>query len=73
MKIHKEIVWNKGFNPEKDGRYILATFSAGGALTHMSSIDYTTKWGWNTDAYSNEYSLGQNPGTGTYVWAELPF
>ena len=73
MKIHKEMVWHKGENAKKDGKYLLATFSAGGAMTHISSIGYTTEWGWNTDAYDHEYSLGQNPGKGTHAWAELPF
>lgn len=74
MQIHKDMVWHKGENPKKDGKYLLAAFTAGGALTHVSSVDYTTEWGWNTDrTYGHEYSLGQNPGSGTHAWAELPF
>ena len=73
MKIHKEIVWNKGDNPKNDGEYLLATFMKDGSLCTMSNFGYTVKYGWNTSDYGHEHTLGQSPHNGAYAWAELPF
>lgn len=73
MKIHKEIVWNKGVNPEKDGEYLIATFMEDGSLCAMTNIYYTVKYGWNTSQWGHEYSWGQSPHEGAYMWANLPF
>jgi hypothetical protein len=73
MKIHKEIVWNKGVNPKKDGKYLLAQFWDDGSLLTVSDIYYTVAHGWNTHSTDTEYGWGQNPKDGDYAWAELPF
>ena len=39
MKIHKEIVWNKGVNPKKDGEYLFIQRG------HDGSITYADKFG----------------------------
>lgn len=62
MKIHKEIVINRGVNPKKDGRYIFVEYGYDGSVI-----------GWNTEWNDGEYSFGQNPNNGKYAWAELPF
>lgn len=43
MKIHKEIVWNKGENPNKDGTYLYAQFSSDGLLLNIATVGYTKK------------------------------
>lgn len=73
MKIHKEIVWNKGVNPEKDGEYLIATFLGDGSFCTMMNIYYTVKYGWNTSDWGHEHSWGQSPHEGAYMWANLPF
>lgn len=73
MKIHKEIVWNKGKNPKKDGDYMVAMFWTDGSLYSIHYLGYTTKYGWNTSGESSTHGWGQNPNNGAYVWAELPF
>lgn len=74
MKIHKEIIWNKGCNPKRDGEYLLARFADDGALLGVTNMSYSTEWGWNCGRFGgHEYSLGQNFEYGTHAWAELPF
>ena len=75
MKIHKEIVWNKGVNPKKDGTYLYAQFGSDGVLLNIATVGYTKKkYGWNSRKYSGAYSWGQHPeDDGSYAWAELPF
>ena len=34
MKIHKEIVWNKGVNPKKDGEYLFMHLWHDGSITY---------------------------------------
>lgn len=72
MKIHKEIVWNKGDNPKNDGEYLLATFFEDGSFLNMIVVGYTVAYGWNTSSYGNEYGWGQVPRGKKYMWAELP-
>ena len=72
MKIHKEIIWNKGVNPKQDGYYLLALFHDD-SLSYVSNIEYTVAHGWNTCSHTTEYGFGQHPRNGTYAWAELPF
>lgn len=73
MKIHKEIVWNKGENPKKDGYYLLAQFRDDGSVRSVTSLEYTGAYGWNTCLSYYAAGFGQNPNNGAYVWAELPF
>ena len=73
MKIHKEIVWNKGFNPKKDGEYLFMQLWTNGSVVYAAKLSYTVQYGWNTHSYEHEHSFGQNPDNGAYVWAELPF
>ena len=73
MKIHKEIVWNKGVNPKKDGDYLLAQFWEDGSLLCATTVGYTVAYGWNTSDSASNWGWGQNPNNGAYVWAELPF
>lgn len=73
MKIHKEIVWNKGVNPKKDGKYLFIEFWKDGSVLYSAFIGYTVAHGWNTSEYTNENSFGQNPNDGAYAWAELTF
>lgn len=73
MKIHKEIVWNKGTNPKKDGEYLLATFLENGTFATVGRTDYTVAYGWNTCSTCQEYGWGQTPHGAPYMWAELPF
>lgn len=73
MKIHKEIVWNKGENPKKDGEYLFMQFWTNGSVVYAAKLGYTVQYGWNTHLYEHEHSFGQNPDNGAYVWAELPF
>lgn len=73
MKIHKEIVWNKGENPKKDGEYLFMQFWTNGSVVYAAKLSYTVQYGWNTHLYEHEHSFGQNPDNGAYVWAELPF
>ena len=73
MKIHKEIVWNKGFNPKNDGEYLFMQLWTNGSVVYASKLGYTVQYGWNTHSYEHEHSFGQNPDNGAYVWAELPF
>ena len=73
MKIHKEIVWNKGENPKKDGEYLFMQFLTNGSVVYAAKLGYTVQYGWNTHLYEHEHSFGQNPDNGAYVWAELPF
>ena len=73
MKIHKEIVWNKGVNPKNDGEYLFIQLWHDGSVTYASILGYTVQHGWNTHANEYEYSFGQNPDNGSYAWAELPF
>ena len=73
MKIHKEIVWNKGVNPKKDGEYLFMQFLTNGSVVYAAKLGYTVQYGWNTHLYEHEHSFGQNPDNGAYVWAELPF
>ena len=73
MKIHKEIVWNKGKNPKKNGRYLLVQFYNDGSVLSAMDFDYTVTYGWNTFESYNGASLGQTPNNGAYAWAELPF
>lgn len=73
MKIHKEIVWNKGENPKKDGEYLFMQFWTNGSVVYAAKLGYTVQYGWNTHLYEHEHSFGQNSDNGAYVWAELPF
>lgn len=73
MKIHKEIVWNKGENPKKDGEYLFMQFCTNGSVVYAAKLGYTVQYGWNTHLYEHEHSFGQNPDNGAYVWAELSF
>lgn len=73
MKIHKEIVWNKGENPKKDGEYLFMQFWINGSVVYTAKLGYTVQYGWNTHLYEHEYSFGQTPNDGDYMWAELPF
>lgn len=74
MKIHKEMVWNKGENPKKDGDYVLATFWTDGSILNVCVAGYTNDYGWNTShTIKDEYGWGQTPRDGAYMWAELPF
>lgn len=73
MKIHKEIVWNKGENPKKDGEYLFMQFWTNGSVVYAAKLGYTVQYGWNTHLYEHEHSFGQNPDNGAYVWTELPF
>lgn len=71
MKIHKEIVWNKGENPKKDGYYVLAQFRDDGSVRSVTDIEYTVAYGWNTCESYHGAGFGQNPNNGAYAWAEL--
>lgn len=73
MKIHKEMVWNKGKNPKKDGEYLFMQLWTDGSVVYAAKLSYTVQYGWNTHLYEHEHSFGQNPEDGAYVWAELPF
>nr|DAI18330.1 MAG TPA: hypothetical protein [Caudoviricetes sp.] len=73
MKIHKEMVWNKGFNPKKDGEYLLAGFLENGRCYSVLIVGYTVAYGWNTSSEFSTSGWGQNPNDGRYVWAEMPF
>ena len=73
MKIHKEIVWNKGENPKKDGEYLFMQLWTDGSVTYAAKLGYTVQYGWNTHLHEHEHSFGQKPDKGAYVWAELPF
>lgn len=73
MKIHKEIVWNKGENPKKDGEYLFVRLWDDGSVIFAAKLGYTVQHGWNTSLDDYEHSFGQKPDTGAYVWAELPF
>ena len=73
MKIHKEIVWNKGFNPKKDGEYLFIQFWHDGSVTYAAKLGYTILHGWNTRSDEYAHSFGQTPNSGNYAWAELPF
>lgn len=73
MKIHKEIVWNKGENPKKDGDYLFLRVWTDGSVIFVANLGYTVQHGWNTHPGDHEHSFGQKPDTGAYVWAELPF
>lgn len=71
MKIHKEMVWNKGENPKKDGKYLYAEFRADGSIGYAADLSYTVAYGWNTYYHDAKSSFGQNPNDGAYAWAEL--
>lgn len=73
MKIHKEIVWNKGENPKKDGEYLFVRLWNDGSVILVANLPYTVQYGWNTYDGNSGHSFGQEPDTGAYVWAELPF
>ena len=73
MKIPKEIVWNKGENPKKDGEYLFMKLWTDGSVVYAANLGYTVQYGWNTHLYEHEHSFGQNPDNGAYVWAELSF
>lgn len=73
MKIHKEIVWNKGENPKKDGDYLFLRLWDDGSVSFAAKLGYTVQYGWNTSHDDYEHSFGQKPDTGAYVWSELPF
>lgn len=73
MKIHKEIVLNKGENPKKNGRYLLVQFRDDGSIRSASDFDCTVAYGWNTYEGYHGAGIGQNPNNGAYAWAELPF
>lgn len=73
MKIHKEIVWNKGVNPKTDGEYLFMQLWTDGSVVYVAKLSYTVQHGWNTRAGAFEHSFGQKPTGGAYVWAELPF
>ena len=73
MKIHKEIVWNKGENPKKDGEYLFIQLWYDGSVTFAAKLGYTVQHGWNTNSHGHEHSFGQIPKNGDYAWAELPF
>lgn len=72
MKVHKEIVWNKGVNPNENGDYLLAMWTDGKCYDILT-VSYTTEYGWNTCDTSCSYGWGQKPRDKDYVWAELPF
>lgn len=73
MKIHKEIVWNKGENPKKDGEYLFVRLWDDGSVVLVANLPYTVQHGWNTSDGNSGHSFGQKPDSGAYVWAELPF
>lgn len=73
MKIHKEIVINRGVNPKRDGRYVFVEYGYDGSVIYYTVLNYTVAHGWNTDSYGAEHSFGQNPNNGKYAWAESPF
>lgn len=73
MKIHKEIVLNKGENPKKNGRYLLVQFRVDGSVRSASFFDYTVAYGWNTCESYHGAGIGQNPNDGAYAWVELQF
>lgn len=73
MKIHKEIVLNKGENPKKNGRYLLVQFRVDGSVRSASDFDYTVAYGWNTCEFYHGAGIGQTPNNGDYAWAKLPF
>ena len=73
MKIHKEIVWNKGSNPKTDGEYLFIQLWHDGSVTYAAKLDYTVLHGWNTRSDEYTHSFGQTPNYGNYAWAELPF
>ena len=50
MKIHKEIVWNKGENPKKDGEYLFIQLWDDGSVTYAAKLGYTVLHGWNRNA-----------------------
>lgn len=41
MKIHKEIVWNKGENPKKDGEYLFLRLWDDGSVIFVAKLGYT--------------------------------
>ena len=51
MKIHKEIVWNKGENPKKDGEYLFMELWTNGSVVYAAKLGYTVQYGWNTHIY----------------------
>lgn len=73
MKIHKEIVWNKGVNPKEDGEYLFVRFYSDGSVSYTSLMGYTVQHGWNTYEHECRYSMGQNPNNGAYAWAKVTF
>ena len=73
MKIHKEIAWNKGDNPKKDGEYLFIQLWYDGSVTFAAKLGYTVQHGWNTNSHGHEHSFGQTPNNGDYAWAKLPF
>lgn len=73
MKIHKEIVLNKGENPKKNGRYLLVQFFDDGSVRSASDFDYTVAYGWNTCESYHGAGIGLYPNDGAYAWAELTF
>ena len=73
MAVRKEVAVIKGCNPKVDGEYLFAEYGYDGSCNLVTVINYTVAHGWNTDESSSEYSFGQNPNNGAYVWAELPF
>ena len=57
MKIHKEIVWNKGVNPRKDGKYLFIEFWKDGSVLYSAFIGYTVAHGWNTSEYKGNFDV----------------
>jgi len=58
-----EINWKTG-EPEKDGTYYVKTrHYAAGADTwaiHINTLDYTTRYGWNTVRFNGEFIKSDN-------------
>lgn len=72
MKLHKDITWNFGDNPKRDGKYLIAYATPDLGIYHVTTEDYTVKYGWGTCPFYDQEVLGQHP-EGLKAWAEFPF
>lgn len=43
--------------PKEDGTYIVIKFNERNKMIYAASIDYTTKYGWNTNCFSNDHAI----------------
>lgn len=72
MKIHKNVTWNFGDNPKRDGKYLIAYATPDLGIYHVTTEDYTVKYGWGTCPFYDQEVLGQHP-EDMRAWAEFPF